>query len=159
MKTVQNHEGFTLIELVMVIVVLGLLAAVAIPRFVDLSNDARAGANLGGIGCLRSAISARFSEELLRGVSAAPADVITAAGPALPASATAANLGPMCTSGLPTSLGAGTGAAAATCALGWSGMSPANPGPGAPGTQNWDICPGAAVGDPIRLTGRVAGLQ
>ncbi|MBK6386420.1 MAG: prepilin-type N-terminal cleavage/methylation domain-containing protein [Rhodoferax sp.] len=39
MKQVQR--GFTLIELVMVIVILGVLAAVAIPKFVDLKSDAR----------------------------------------------------------------------------------------------------------------------
>ncbi|MDO8425923.1 MAG: prepilin-type N-terminal cleavage/methylation domain-containing protein, partial [Deltaproteobacteria bacterium] len=37
----KSNKGFTLIELVMVIVILAILAAVAIPRFIDLQSDAR----------------------------------------------------------------------------------------------------------------------
>ncbi|NQU28319.1 MAG: prepilin-type N-terminal cleavage/methylation domain-containing protein [Candidatus Marinimicrobia bacterium] len=52
----MNQKGFTLIELVMVIVILGILAAVAIPRFVNLSAQAEAASEDGIVGALRSAV-------------------------------------------------------------------------------------------------------
>ena len=53
----QRHSGFTLIELIIVIVIIGILAAVAIPKFADLTNDAIDG-TMTGIGGNIAAASA-----------------------------------------------------------------------------------------------------
>lgn len=51
----MKHSGFTLIELVVVIAILGILAAFAIPRFASLESEARSAATQGLAGSVRSA--------------------------------------------------------------------------------------------------------
>ncbi len=51
----NRQEGFTLIELVIVIVILGLLAATALPRFINITQSARVASVSGVAGGLRAA--------------------------------------------------------------------------------------------------------
>ncbi|MFQ5469363.1 MAG: type II secretion system protein [Gammaproteobacteria bacterium] len=65
----NRQSGFTIIELVMVIVILGILAAFALPRFADLGGSAKKAAVEGIAGSMRSAAGLAHSMQLATGTA------------------------------------------------------------------------------------------
>jgi MSHA pilin protein MshA len=63
----MTHKGFTLIELIITIVIIGVLAAVAIPKFLDLSNDAEKGVAAGVAAALASGTSVNYGRSKVPG--------------------------------------------------------------------------------------------
>lgn len=152
MKSLRNQKGFTLIELVIMIVIVGLLSVAAIPKFTNMQADAQAGSNVAWVGGLRSCMSINFAAEKL-GKVVTPA--ISSLAPAtLPASGDTVTEINGCISGssMPGSLTAPGGGTT------WVGLAPLLAG-GNPTTATWTLTPGAAIGDPSTLVCDVAATN
>jgi prepilin-type N-terminal cleavage/methylation domain-containing protein len=65
LRILKNKQGFTLIELVIIIILIGVLAAVAIPRYVDLRNSAISASAQATLDAGRAAIQLDFADRIL----------------------------------------------------------------------------------------------
>lgn len=72
-----KQTGFTLIELVAVVVLLGILAVAALPRFINLQGDAKAGVLKGVEGSLQSAMTQVYAKSLMQGKTGASDTTVT----------------------------------------------------------------------------------
>ena len=69
MNMKASQQGFTLIELVVVIVILGILAVTAAPKFIDLTSDAKASTVEAVKGSLNSAADMAHAKALVKGIA------------------------------------------------------------------------------------------
>ena len=66
----HNQKGFTLVELVVVIVILGILSAIAVPKFIDMQEDAKESAVEGARGAVKSAVALAHARWMVDGAKA-----------------------------------------------------------------------------------------
>ncbi|MFM5587769.1 prepilin-type N-terminal cleavage/methylation domain-containing protein [Aeromonas rivipollensis] len=73
----KKQSGFTLIELVIVIIILGILAVTAAPKFLNLQNDAKEAAAQGVQAAVSSSAQLVYSKSALEGIERAPSGAVS----------------------------------------------------------------------------------
>ena len=138
---IQNQRGFTVIELAIVILILGVIGTISIPKFIDLRENAQASANLGYIAGIRSQMSINFTAERLgKAVCVTATTLVANTRPPVDTTAALEN----CVTGTrPASL-------TRTSNTRWTGLAPLLAG-GNPTTVTWTIRGAPSVGGMVYI--------
>jgi MSHA pilin protein MshA len=71
-STMKNQKGFTLIEIIAVLVILGILAAVAVPKYLSMAEEARIKAAQGAVAEIKGRLSSAQGKYMMANAGTAP---------------------------------------------------------------------------------------